>query len=104
MIEFIKKIYLLSKFKIHNKKIFTKKNQIKILVEFNHWNNHHTNSYIAEALSKAYDAEKVNLNQALTNLDLSYNFFRKLNELGKFFHKNFGVYKSFGVNNLLDQL
>ena len=62
MIEFIKKIYLLSKFKIHNKKYLQKKSKSKILVEFNHWNNHHiSNSYIAEALSKAYDAEKIGI-------------------------------------------
>ena len=106
MIELIKKIFLSSKFKIHNRSVFTKKeSKTKILIEFNHWNNHHiSNSYMAEALSRVYNAEKIGiLNQSLINQDLSYNFIKKIKWiLGIIFSiKNFGIYKSFGVNKFV---
>jgi len=105
---FIKKNYFRRKFKIHNKKVFNnekiKKKNI-ILIELNQWAYLHIiKSYLANFLSKKYDANLI----AFESYTLISDKLKK--SIFKIFLRNFliffsigtyGVYKSFGVRKFI---
>jgi len=112
LMNFIKELLIINKFKNHNKKIFKdnliKKNGKKynILLEFNAFNTHHIIfSYLVNYFKKKYYC---NFYAYPSHMLLSYEIEKnKINKIKKFFAilfnlKTYGIYKSFGVNTFID--
>ena len=99
---------VIKKFIEHNKKKFIKKNKIKkknqILVEFNAFHpSHIAISYLCNVLKINKNSEiSAFFNYSIISTDLEQNYLNKLKwKIGNFFSlNNFGIYKSFGVNNI----
>lgn len=106
---FIKKIIIIYKYKLLNKKYFRKKNHKNtkgiILLEFNaFYNNHFPLAHLANALSDKFNSRIVSFfNYYILSSEIKEKFTTKLKWfIGNFFSlKFFGIYSSFGCSEII---
>ena len=111
IINFFKKLNnfnILKKYKSINKKIFNKNfpnSNTQVLVEFNAFQSDHIFlSYLSNYFSRKFKSKIIGFyNFSLLLSDLDYSFIKsiKWNLSNIVNYKNFGIYKSFGAENII---